>query len=82
MHVPSQLPAGRRETSHCHCKHASYVRNGLVGGEGDYFFTAYSAFTVRRCEWSDDPTIPSRIVLDAALDNSAEDEELPLATWY
>lgn len=64
------------------CKHVNYVLNGLVDGEAEYLFTAYSVFTVRRCEWSDDPTIPSRIVLDAARDNSAEDEELPLAPWY
>ncbi len=55
--------AGVRPRSHCHCKHVSYVRNGLVGGEGEYLFTACSVLTVRRCEWSDDPTVPSRIVL-------------------
>ncbi len=71
-----ELDRGRR------CKHVNYVLRSLAGDEKEYLFAAYSVFTVRQCEWSDDPTLPSRIVLDAALDNSAEDEELPLAPWY
>jgi hypothetical protein len=54
---------------------------GLVDGEQEYLFTAYSVFTVLHVEWKDDDTL-SRIVLEAALDNSAEDEDLPLAPWY
>ena len=75
-----ELHRGRR------CKHVNYVLRSLVGAgddaEKEYLFAAYSVFTVRQCEWSDDPTQASRIILDAALDNSAEDEELPLAPWY
>jgi hypothetical protein len=57
------------------------VRKSLVDGEKEYLFTAYSVFTVLHVEWKDDDTL-SRIVLEAALDNSAEDEDLPLAPWY
>ncbi len=64
------------------CKHVNYVRNGLAGDENEYLFTAYSVFTVRRVEWSDAAATLSRIELEAALDNSTEDEDLPLAPWY
>jgi hypothetical protein len=64
------------------CKHVNYVDRSLAGDEKEYLFAAYSVFTVLQCEWSDDPTQPSHILLEAALDNAAEDEELPLAPWY
>jgi serine/threonine protein kinase len=71
-------PAGEHDRAR-RCKHVNYVRKSFVRGEKEYLFTAYSVFTVRRVEWSD-PL--STIVLDAALDNSAEEEDLPLAPWY
>ena len=74
-------PAGEHDRTR-RCKHVNYVLKSLVGGEKEYLFTAYSVFTVRRVEWSDDNTTLSRIELEAALDNSAEDEDLPLAPWY
>jgi hypothetical protein len=73
-------PAGEHDPTR-RCKHVNYVK-GLVGGEKEYLFTAYSVFTVRRVEWRDDDKTLSRIVLEAALDNSTEDEDLPLAPWY
>jgi hypothetical protein len=74
-------PAGEHDRTR-RCKHVNYVRKSLVGGEKEYLFTAYSVFTVRDVQWSDDNKTLSRIVLEAALDNSAEDEDLPLAPWY
>ena len=38
-------------------------------------------FTVRSCVWAEGDE-PSRIEVDAALDNLAEPEDLPLAPWY
>ena len=73
-------PAGEHDRAR-RCKHVNYVK-GLVGGEKEYLFTAYSVFTVRDVEWKDDDKTLSRIVLEAAHDNSAEDEDLPLAPWY
>ena len=74
-------PAGEHDPAR-RCKHVNYVRNGLAGDEKEYLFTAYSVFTVRRVEWSADAARLSCIELEAALDNSVEDEDLPLAPWY
>ena len=74
-------PAGENDPAR-RCKHVNYVRNGLAGDEREYLCTAYSVFTVRRVEWSADATTLSRIELEAALDNSVEAEDLPLAPWY
>jgi hypothetical protein len=73
-------PAGEHDPT-LRCKHVNYVK-GLVGGEKEYLFTAYSVFTVLHVEWNEDDKTLSRIVLKAALDNSEEDEGLPLAPWY
>jgi hypothetical protein len=74
-------PAGEHDPTR-RCKHVSFVNNGLAGRENEYLFTAYSVFTVRRVEWSDDATTLSRIELEAAIDNRDEDESLPLAPWF
>ena len=74
-------PAGEHDPTR-RCKHVNFVHDGLAGRENEYLFTAYSVFTVRRVEWSDDPKTLSRIELEAALDNRVEDESLPLAPWY
>ena len=74
-------PAGEHDRAR-RCKHVNYVRKSLVDGEKEYLFTAYSVFTVLNVDWSDDDMAMSRIELEAALDNSAEDEGLPLAPWY
>jgi serine/threonine protein kinase len=73
-------PRGRDDAAH-RCKHVNFVRHALVEGEHEYLFTAYSVFTVRRCVWADGDE-PSRIEIDAALDNLTEREDLPLAPWY
>jgi hypothetical protein len=73
-------PRGRTDDEY-RCKHVNFVRHTLVAGEQEYLFTAYSVFTVRRCVWAEGDRV-SRIEVDAALDNRAEPEDLPLAPWY
>ena len=53
----------------------------LNSGEGEYLFTPYSVFTVRKVKWSDDRTEPHSITIAAALDNALEPDDLPLAPW-
>jgi hypothetical protein len=58
-----------------------------VPDEEEYLFAAYSVFTVCDEEynpyWSDNATRhdPHRIAIDAAIDNSLEREDLPLAPY-
>jgi hypothetical protein len=73
-------PRGRTDADY-RCKHVNFVQHTLVAGELEYLFTAYSVFTVRRCVWAEGDAL-SRIEVDAALDNLAEPEDLPLAPWY
>ena len=75
-------PAGAEEPAR-RCKNVNFVRHTLVEGELEYLFAAYSVFTIRKVTWSADPTgEPHQIELDAALDNAARPEDLPLAPWY
>jgi hypothetical protein len=83
---PRADPQG--ENSHLHrCKHVNLLRVTHVPGEVEYLFAAYSVFTV--CDepgnpyWSTNPTTqnPHRITIEAAIDNSLEAEDLPLAPW-
>lgn len=73
-------PAGEHNPE-LRCKHVNYVANTHVAGEAEFLFTPYSVFTVRSVTWSAD-TSPHRVVLDAAVDNKLEREDLPLAPWY
>ena len=57
-------------------------KGSFVDKELEYLFAAYSVFEVRSVDWCDDGSRPSRVVLDAALDNRQEPEDLPLAPWY
>jgi hypothetical protein len=54
-----------------------------VPGEEEYLFAAFSVFTVRKVVWSGSPTMqdPHRITIEAAIDNTLEDECLSLAPW-
>jgi len=54
-----------------------------TGPENEYLFAPYSTFTVLSCQWQAQPTSanPHRVTLRAAVDNSIEDENLPLAPW-
>ena len=50
--------------------------------EQEFLFTPYSAFTVQRAEWNaGTEEHPHLIELQAAADNKAEPEDLPLAPW-
>ena len=75
----------RGETSmRYRCKHVNLVTHTNVGGELEFLFAAYSAFTVVSVEWAarpDDET-PHVVVLQAAIDNRREAEDAPLAPWY
>ena len=66
------------------CKHVNLVLNSHVGNEVEFLFAAYSVFTVTRVTWSANATDnkPHVIQLEAAIDNSKEPEDLPLAPWY
>eukprot|EP01043_Picozoa_sp_COSAG02_P028103 COSAG02_NODE_1689_length_11307_cov_50.624911_4_plen_1205_part_00 len=72
-------PAGETDRSR-RCKHAYLIRSHL-SHEAEFLFTAFSVFTVRSVLWGKDGA-PSRVELDAAMDNETEDEDLPLAPWY
>jgi serine/threonine protein kinase len=79
-------PQGENSLLH-RCKHVNLLRVTHCKGEMEYLFAAYSVFTV--CDepgnpyWSDKPTTqdPHRITIEAAVDNSHEEENLPLAPW-
>ena len=63
------------------CRHVNLVRNTHVA-EQEYLFTPYSAFTVIRAAWNAGTTADPHVVeLEAAVDNQAEPEDLPLAPW-
>lgn len=64
------------------CKHMAYVTKSLIIGEGEHLFAPYSVFTVVETEWAEEIMAPNKIVMLAAIDNSQEDEGLPLAPWY
>ena len=49
---------------------------------GEYLFAPYSVFTLIRVQWSEKINVPHKLVLQAATDNSIEEETLPLAPWY
>ena len=53
----------------------------LNPGEGEFLFAPYSVFTVRKVEWSHGDGEPHHITIAAALDNSLEPDDLPLAPW-
>ena len=68
------------------CQHVNLLTGDKthVQGEAEYLFAAFSAFTVEKVEWSDEPqnpATPHEITIRAAPDNAAEPEDLPLAPW-
>ena len=42
----------------------------------------YSVFTVKKVEWASDPDESHLVVLQAAIDNLREPDDLPLCPWY
>jgi hypothetical protein len=75
-------PQGENSLGH-RCKHVNLLRVTHCVGEEEYLFSAFSVFTVREVVWSSEPTLqdPHRITIEAAIDNSIEPEDLPLAPW-
>jgi hypothetical protein len=66
------------------CKHVNLVTETHVPGEFEFLFAAFSAFEVVHANWSptpQDPARPHEIMIRAAVDNSVESEDLPLAPW-
>ena len=63
-------------------QHMTFVSNTLIKGENEYLFAPYSAFTLVSIKWSTKVRTPHELVIQAAVDNRAEDENLPLAPWY
>jgi hypothetical protein len=65
------------------CKHVNLLRVTHCPGEEEYLFAAFSVFTVREVAWSTNPTLqdPHHITIEAAIDNTFEPEDLPLAPW-
>jgi hypothetical protein len=68
------------------CKQVNLLRVTHCAGEEEFLFQAFSVFTVKEVSWSksalatmDDPHC---IVLEAAVDNKDEPEDLPLAPWW
>jgi hypothetical protein len=61
-------------------RQVNLVDNTMFDGEAEYLFVPYSVFTVECVDMED--TGAAVITLQAALDNTQEREDLPLATWY
>ena len=60
--------------------HVNLLRNDM--GELEFLFAPYSVFTVTKVEWAPMLGQTHLIILEAALDNFVEDEDLPLAPWF
>ena len=57
---------------------------GEQPGEEEFLFTPYSVFTVLSLQVPDRPSVqdPDVVQVQAAMDNTEEAEDLPLAPWY
>jgi hypothetical protein len=66
------------------CVHVNFLGEKSLCNESEFLFAPYSVFTLRSVEWQSDPTwqSPHIIQLEVAVDNKAEPENLPLATWH
>jgi len=63
-------------------QHMTFVSKTLIKGESEYLFAPYSVFTLLSVEWSPKRRKPHEFVIQAAVDNQDEEEDLPLAPWY
>jgi len=66
------------------CQHVGLIRKSNKPEEQEFLYVPYSAFTVLDVRLSPNPTWqnPHVVVLEAAIDNICEPEDLPLAPWY
>ena len=67
------------------CQHVNYVQNSTVlneltcePSESEYLFAPYSVFTVLEVAWGQPY---HRVVIQPAVDNKLEPDDLPLAPW-
>lgn len=74
-------PRGKHQAEY-RVNHMTFVTNTLFRGEGEYLFAPYSVFTLVSVEWSEELRKPHDFVIQAAIDNKREEENLPLAPWY
>ena len=65
------------------CKHVNLVQKSNVKGEVEFLFAPFSVFTVVSVHVPSKPTAgnPIVIVLEAAVDNRDEPDDLPLSPW-
>jgi hypothetical protein len=65
------------------CKNGSFVTNSATLGESEYLFSPYSTFEVLEANFTTLGTAgdPYTVRVRAMIDNSKEDEGLPLAPW-
>lgn len=62
------------------CDHVCLIPRTLVLGEKEFLFVAQSVFTILRGPVKEGGF--TRIIVQAARDNSVEDDDLPRATWH
>ncbi len=76
-------PRGR-DSPEFRCKHVNFLENTQLPGEEEFLFTPYSVFTVLSLHVPDRPSVQDPVVVQvqAAMDNTEEAEDLPLAPWY
>jgi len=79
VHYEIRLPVGGDR-----CVQVNYLENTNADGEEEFLFVPYSVFTVKSVDLSKQPTSdqPHRIVIEAAVDNVEEREDLPLIIWH
>jgi hypothetical protein len=65
------------------CKHVNVVEKSNVKGEVEFLFAPFSVFTVVSVHVPAKPTAsnPIVVVLQAAIDNRDEPDDLPLSPW-
>ena len=65
------------------CRHVNLVEKSNVKGEVEFLFAPFSVFTVVSAHAPVKPTAsnPIVIVLEAAIDNRDEPDDLPISPW-
>jgi hypothetical protein len=78
------LDARGRDCPEFRCKHVNFLDNTQNPGEEEFLFTPYSVFTVLSLHVPDRASVQDPVVVqvEAAMDNTEEAEDLPLAPWY
>ena len=74
-------PRGEHEYEY-RVQHMTFVANTLIAGENEYLFAPYSVFELVSVKWSVKLGKPHEFVIQAAVNNKEEDENLPLTPWY